>query len=1021
MSDYVSSLKFDPFYFDSTLNAHSTETDNECNIDHIMHCECKYYNIESINRDLNPNHCNLSLFHFNARSLNRHANDVIDYLATLDHHFNIYGFTETWFKCNENANLVDLEGYTAINCNREGRTGGGASLFVDNNIEFTIRDDLTIKCDNCDSVFIEINSPQARKSIIGVIYRPETVILDSFFSDVARVFDIINKEHKMSYVMGDYNIDLLKHGSNNKISEFVNLIYSNNFFPCIDRPTRVTEKSATLIDNILTNDMSAKINSGVLVTDITDHFPIFTTSSTNSNFSNDMNSDIPKFERRQMKPNNIKGFKNGLSLTNWNEVYNESNPERAYNVFDTKINRILNTHCPIKTSKVSKRQTPKKPWVTPGLIKSIFTKDKLYKQYITKPSPENKLKYTKFRNILNSLLRTSKKNHFSSQLNLHKNNMKKTWQTLNNILGRNKTDKPPSHFTDDDDNEIKDPVKIATKFNDFFTNIGPSLASKIPPPKFSLLDQIKSSNAPLNSLFLSPCSSQEVLEITCSLKTSNSCGTDGISSKLLKQIIPEILDVITHIFNNSLSTGIVPSKLKTAKVNPVFKSGDKHKFTNYRPISILPSISKLLEKIVYNRIHDFITEHKILSSNQFGFRKNRSTYMAINNLYDTITTAIDNKLCTVGIFLDLSKAFDTLDHSILLQKLNHCGIRGTSNLWIENYLSDRQQFVVFNGKNSPTNTIRCGVPQGSILGPLLFLLYINDLPNCSTTLKFILFADDTNIICTCKDPNTLETILNNDLEIISNWFKLNKLSLNISKTNYMIFKSKYNRNTDINFRIIIDNKQLDQVNTTKFLGILIDDKLSWNAHTTHVCSIISKYNGIIRKVKQFLPVDSLSTLYNTLVYPYLNYCAIIWADNNNSHRDSILLLQKKIVRTCTNSLWLAHSDPLFLSLKTLKIQDLYTLQLAIFMYQFYHGLLPCDLLDQNYFTTHSDVHNYNTRYANDIRIGQTNTKLAYNTIRVQGALLWNSLQSSLKNAPSIAVFKQNMKKHLIGLYDSSDC
>ena len=227
-----------------------------------------------------------------------------------------------------------------------------------------------------------------------------------------------------------------------------------------------------------------------------------------------------------------------------------------------------------------------------------------------------------------------------------------------------------------------------------------------------------------------------------------------------------------------------------AKVNPVFISGDKHKFINYRPISILPSISKLLENIVYNWIYDFITNHKIR-------KKKHSTYMAINSLYDIITNAIDKKLHNVGIFLDLSKAFDTLDNSILLQKLNHCGIRGISNHWIKNYLKGRRQFVVYDKTSSFTNTIHCGDPQGSILGPLLFLLYINDLPKCSSSLDFILFAEDTNIICSNDDPDTLKVVLNKDRQIISNWFKLNKLSLNVAKTNYMIFKNDYSPSASV--------------------------------------------------------------------------------------------------------------------------------------------------------------------------------------------------------------------------------
>ena len=311
----------------------------------------------------------------------------------------------------------------------------------------------------------------------------------------------------------------------------------------------------------------------------------------------------------------------------------------------------------------------------------------------------------------------------------------------------------------------------------FFTKIGPSLASKIPPPDTTVLEHILSSDSPPDSLFFTPCTSEEVLKTTSSLKASTSSDVDGISSNLLKLVIPEIIDVIIHIFNCSLSTGIVPSKLKIGKVNPVLKSGDKHKFINYRPSSILPSISKLLENVVYNRIYDFVTNHKIFSPNQFGFRKKQSTYMAINNLYDIITNAIDRNLHTVGISLDLSKAFDTLNHSTLLQKLNHCGIRGISNDWIKNYLKGRHQFVVYDKTSSVTKYDPLWSSPRLDPGALLFLLYISDLPKCSSSLDFILFADDTNIICSNDYPDTLETVLNKDLHIISNRFKLNKLSL----------------------------------------------------------------------------------------------------------------------------------------------------------------------------------------------------------------------------------------------------
>lgn len=232
----------------------------------------------------------------------------------------------------------------------------------------------------------------------------------------------------------------------------------------------------------------------------------------------------------------------------------------------------------------------------------------------------------------------------------------------------------------------------------------------------------------------------------------------------------------------------------------------------------------------------------------------------------------------------------------------------------------------------------------------------------------------------------------------------------------MIFKNKHSNKPNLNFNILIDNSAITKVHTTKFLGLLIDDNLSWKSHTCHVSKIISKYNGIIRKIRPFLPPESLRTLYETLVLPYLNYCTVIWADKNNSHLDSLFLLQKKVIRTCTFSLWLAHTDPLFQSLNTLKIHDIYLFQLGTFMYKYYHNMLPPDILDNSFFTTNQTIHDHHTRQALNIHVSSTNTLLAENTIKIQGALLWNNLPTSLKTSKSLGIFKCTMKRGIINQY-----
>ena len=267
----------------------------------------------------------------------------------------------------------------------------------------------------------------------------------------------------------------------------------------------------------------------------------------------------------------------------------------------------------------------------------------------------------------------------------------------------------------------------------------------------------------LESLFLDSVSEQEVIEICKSLKSGTAVGYDNVSVDLVKQCAQLISSPLTHIINVSIVSGIVPDELKIARVIPLFKSGDRSLFTNYRPVSVLPAFSKIFERAIYDRLLSYLDKHKVLSNSQFGFRKNHSTEYALTLFYEKISSAIDNKEISVGIFIDLSKAFDTVNHEILLDKLRYFGIRGVAYNWFASYLNNRQQFVQFNDTSSSRHVIKCGVPQGSILSPLLFLLYINDLCNVSQVLDFILFAEDTNIFFSHKDKDILEKPMNDEL------------------------------------------------------------------------------------------------------------------------------------------------------------------------------------------------------------------------------------------------------------------
>ena len=366
---------------------------------------------------------------------------------------------------------------------------------------------------------------------------------------------------------------------------------------------------------------------------------------------------------------------------------------------------------------------------------------------------------------------------------------------------------------------------------------------------------------------------KEIINIATDLKNKISCGPDGIPTTIMKASIVNIAHPLTAIINNSIQTGCFLDSLKIAKICPIFKTGDKCEISNYRPISLLSCFSKIFEKVVSTRLINYLECHKILTASQYGFRKNLSTYMPLLDMYNKISKACDDNVYSVGIFVDLSKAFDTINHDILLHKLSYYGIRGIALDWFKSYLTNHMQYVSLNDISSPHKAVTCSVPQGSVLGPLLFILYINDIVNCSSVLHFILFADDTNLFYSDPDIVKLQDTVNNELIKLATWFRANRLSLNINKTNFIVFGTKQHSN---NIALQIDSTIIQRVNCTKFLGVYVDSKLTWKDHISYIVTKTAKGLGAMNRVRHILSSNTMRMLYYSMIYPYLSYCAIIW-------------------------------------------------------------------------------------------------------------------------------------------------
>ena len=715
--------------------------------------------------------------------------------------------------------------------------------------------------------------------------------------------------------------------------------------------------------------------------------------------SNSINRPV---RRRDMKNFDQSNFEIDLQRSILNMLPDLKDLQEAYGFFHKKFLAILNAHAPFRILTRKQQELEQKPWITKGILISIHVKSKLYRLFKNTQRSDVYRKFKTYRDTLNSLIRKSKKQYYKKYFAENQNNVKKTWSAINSILSRKNKLKNSDIFLNDSGKIITDQNSVSNKFNNYFINVGESLSSKIPKPNTKFQDYLKNPNQ--HSFFIEESTKYEVADIIKTFGDNKASDIYGISAKFVKLGGPTLSHIISILFNKSVNQGIFPDELKNAKVIPIHKDDSIFEVSNYRPISLLPIFSKIFEKLMYARIIGFINKNNILYKNQFGFQKNMSTELAVNALLNNIINALDNKERGLCIFLDFAKAFDTVNHDILLSKLEYYGIRGLALDWFKSYLHNRMQCTEVGDTQSKLDYIKCGVPQGSVLGPLLFLLYINDITDSSKVFKFTLFADDTSLFYSHKNNPNAENIVNTELHKVSEWLAANKLSLNVDKSKllyFSTFKSCYKLNLTIN------NETLKESNFTKYLGVLIDNKLLWTEQINAINLKLSKGIGLLAKIRHFVPKTVLRSLYFSFIHPHIEYNLLNWGMAAQTNLNSININMKKAIRIISFKDREEASVPLFKEFNILPLDKCFQLKQAKFIWKLMNGYLPLSIASN--FKPHTTSIGVRSQFP----FPTPRLDYARNHITFAGLKLWNDIPMKIKTIKFLKSFSKTLKSYFL--------
>ena len=728
----------------------------------------------------------------------------------------VLAITETWLTKDTMDNCVSIEGYDLVRRDKPGNFIGaqGVGIYVKEGLSATPRPDL----EHPDLMItgVQLNFSNRKPIVVVVVYRhPKTPV--SFFDKIEGVFASQDLAQSRTVITGDFNIDYENASENANVMRLNDIANAYGFQQTIKLPTRITEESETCIDLTFTN--APAFTSGVGIVSIADHL---------MNYIILGKSNIPHHHRfiysRNFKKVNEQNLIEDLKKVPWHMIECFEDIEDSWHAWKCLFNNVVNEHAPLRKFRAPKKQ--KIPWYDAKIDDLKAVRDQYHRRATMGNLAEDWLMYRNTRNKVTALVREAKRQYYTDMIHENKGDSKATWKILKSLLPKCSS----SGITSLEINGklVTDFKDISNLFNKFFTNIGSKLAASISNVKIDPMDYVKKCFPSQRCVFkFKSVTEYEVLKLIKGLPNGKATGIDNYQVKLIKLSAPEISKSLTYLFNFSLSQGKFPSDWKLARISPIFKKGPKTDPGNYRPVSILPVISKFMERIVFNQFYTYLNENKLLRVEQSGFRKRHSCQSSLHRLHEQLYKELNEGKVVGLIALDLRKAFDTVNHRIMLKKMKYYGVSDIEHTWFKSYLENRFQVCSVFSNISEPERITCGVPQGSILGPLMFLLYVNDMPACFEKCHVNLYADDTAFYVADSNIRTVNTILQDELQLAYKWLCCNKLSLHTGKTNSIVICSWQKRQhlSTSELELNLNGDVIEQTSIFKYLGLTVDQDL----------------------------------------------------------------------------------------------------------------------------------------------------------------------------------------------------